>query len=102
MVYQALLVAGRSVGVNFVLGGDKFSDTRVDLILDLKKNDFFFLEKTYNGKVIFTTGNGHSPQEKQYFLSFVGFCCPQKPSKIVSRNLQKLVPSGSATLKIPL
>ena len=29
--------------------GDKFGDTRVELILDLKKNDFF-LEKTYNGK----------------------------------------------------
>ena len=81
--------------------GDKFGDTRVELILDLKKNDFF-LEKTYNGKVSFTTGKGHIPQEKQYFLSFVGFRCPQKSSKIDRRPPSLFGGGFVARLKIPL
>ena len=85
------MARGSVGGVKFKKVGDKFSDTRVDLILDLKKNDFF-LEKTYNGKDIFYNGNGHIPQEKQYFLCFVGFSLP---AKIVFLLVKKLVPNSA-------
>ena len=71
-------IGGRSIsGVKFKKVGDKFSDTRVDLILDLKKNDFF-LEKTYNGKVSFTTGNRPFSSGKTILFEFRRFLLPRK------------------------
>ena len=92
---------GLSVGEDFVFVGDKFSDTlRRPLFLIF----FFstFLQRDFKGNVKFTTGNGHFPQEKQYFLSFVGFFCPQKSSKIVSRNVCLFRSQIAARLKNPL
>ena len=74
------MVAGLSVGVNLIL--------RVINGVTPSRRPFFlifftstFLQRDFKGNVIFTTGNGHFPQEKQYFLSFVGFFCPPKSSK---------------------
>ena len=78
-------MAGLSVGDNFVFVGDKFSDTLwTAFFFDL----FFstFLQRDFKGNGSFLQRDGHFPQEKQYFLSFVGFFCPRKSSKIVSRN----------------
>ena len=69
--------------MKFKNGGDKFSDAwRRPFFLTSKSIDFF------------TTGffcgqqnlqrDGHFHREKQYFLSFAVFSCPQKSSKIVS------------------
>ena len=81
------MARGSIGGVKFKKVGDKFSDTRVDLILDLKKNDFF-LEKTYNGKVSFTTGNGPFSLGKTILFEFRRFSLP---AKIVQNRLPKRV-----------
>jgi len=79
------MAAGRSVGVNLIL--------RVINGVTPSRRPFFlifftstFLQRDFKCTGSFLQRDGHFPQEKQYFLSFVGFSCPRKASEIVSRN----------------
>ena len=85
------MAAGGSVVVNFVFVGDKFSDTLWTVFLNLKKMTFFY-KKLTTGNLSFLQRDGHFPQEKQYFLSFVGFSVPPKSSILL---VKKLVPNSA-------
>ena len=61
-----------------------------------------FLQRDFKCTGSFLQRDGHFPQEKQYFLSFVGFSCPRKASEIVSRNCLLFRSQSPARLKIPL
>ena len=73
------MVAGLSVGVNLILRVINGVTPLWTVFLNLKKMTFFY-KKLTTGNLSFLQRDGHFPQEKQYFLSFVGFFCPPKSS----------------------
>ena len=71
--------------------GDKWGDTSVDGVFELKKNDIF-LQKTYNGKLEFFTTGWPFSSGKTILFEFRWFYLPAKTVFLLAK---KLVPSSA-------